>query len=232
MSSKIEIDRKQLETVAHRLSDIGQSHLSEPLFALLLAPVVERQPVAIVDEGDDGLFIDFVYGEDGNPLRRGDILYTAPPELAELQATIARLTAEIEDWKQGSKAEADAGDEARAEVAALKGRQGEPVAWAANSDLAAIKHGALWSGTLWGKRNPPMLEGRKPLYTSQPAPVSVLPDNLLSHRSSWLDAMDRLVELEPISHEPDSDDKGFWEHERKAMHDMYDCLDKVKEMKQ
>lgn len=45
---------------------------------------------------------------------------SSPPELAELQAIIARLTAEIEDWKQGSKVEADAGDEARAEVTALR----------------------------------------------------------------------------------------------------------------
>ncbi len=42
-------------------------------------PVVERQPVAIVDESDDGLFIEFIYGENGNPLQRGDMLYTSPP---------------------------------------------------------------------------------------------------------------------------------------------------------
>lgn len=46
---------------------------------LLAAPVVERQPVAIVDESDDGLFIEFIYGENGNPLQRGTKLYTSPP---------------------------------------------------------------------------------------------------------------------------------------------------------
>lgn len=35
----------------------------------------DDQPVAVVDEGDDGLFIDFVYGEDGTPLKMGDKLY-------------------------------------------------------------------------------------------------------------------------------------------------------------
>lgn len=39
----------------------------------------QDEPVAIVDETDDGLFIEFVYGEDGNPLKRGDKLYTEQP---------------------------------------------------------------------------------------------------------------------------------------------------------
>lgn len=43
------------------------------------APVVDRQPVVIVDESDDGLFIEFIYGEDGNPLQRGDMLYAEQP---------------------------------------------------------------------------------------------------------------------------------------------------------
>ena len=36
--------------------------------------------VAIVDESDDGLFIDILYGENGSSLRRGDKLYTSPPD--------------------------------------------------------------------------------------------------------------------------------------------------------
>ena len=35
---------------------------------------------AIVDESDDGLFIDILYGENGSSLRRGDKLYTSPPD--------------------------------------------------------------------------------------------------------------------------------------------------------
>lgn len=37
-----------------------------------------EQEVAVVDENDDGLFVDIVYGEDGSPLKRGDKLYTRP----------------------------------------------------------------------------------------------------------------------------------------------------------
>ena len=58
-------------------------------------------------------------------------------------------------------------------------------------------------------------------------PVAVLPDNLLSHRNTWLQAMERLVELEPESGAPDEDEKGFWRHELKAMHDMYSDLDRL-----
>lgn len=37
-------------------------------------------PVAVVDEGDDGLFVELIYGDNGNPLRRGDKLYTRPAQ--------------------------------------------------------------------------------------------------------------------------------------------------------
>lgn len=36
-------------------------------------------PVAVVNEGDEGLFAEFIYGEDGSPLKRGDKLYLAQP---------------------------------------------------------------------------------------------------------------------------------------------------------
>jgi hypothetical protein len=55
--------------------------------------------------------------------------------------------------------------------------------------------------------------------------VAWLPDNLLSHRKSWLKALERLIELEPESSEPDMDEKGYWRHERQAMLDMYADLD-------
>ena len=64
-------------------------------------PAAPRQdePVAIVDETDDGLFIEFVYGENGNPLKRGDKLYTdQPAPVAEVPKGYCimprRLTAE------------------------------------------------------------------------------------------------------------------------------------------
>lgn len=55
--------------------------------------------------------------------------------------------------------------------------------------------------------------------------VARLPDNLVSHRASWLKALERLIELEPESHGPDMDEKGYWRHELKAMVDMYADLD-------
>ena len=42
----------------------------------------QGEPVAIVDESDDGLFIELIYGENGSPLKRGDKLYAEQPEPA------------------------------------------------------------------------------------------------------------------------------------------------------
>lgn len=70
------------------------------------------------------------------------------------------------------------------------------------------------------------------VYAEQPAPVAVvLPDNLVSHRDSWLQAMERLVELEPSTLAPDEDDKAFWEHELSAMRDMYADFDRLNGVK-
>ena len=37
-------------------------------------------PVAVVDDGDDGLFVEILYGPDGSSLKCGDKLYAAPPQ--------------------------------------------------------------------------------------------------------------------------------------------------------
>lgn len=129
------------------------------------------------------------HGEKGIPL------YTAPPELAELQANIARLTAENERLKDG---------------------QGEPVAYADPKSFENFKNLAHLGGLYaheWMWANP--APGLKPLYTSQPAPVSV----------GWIyedgkeftrcadhahDLMAEGIELTPV----------------------YACLDKVKELNQ
>lgn len=49
-----------------------------------------------------------------------------------------------------------------------------------------------------------------------------LPDNLLSHRDSWQDALKRLSDIEPIE-----DNRSYYEHELKAMGDMYRDLDNL-----
>lgn len=99
--------------------------------------------------------------------------------------------------------------------------QGEPVAWI-NSATGHVTTSPVVVMD-WDDEKEPV----QSLYTSQPAPVSaVLPDNLESHRNTWIQAMERLVELEPESCAPDEDEKGLWRHELKAMRDMYADLDR------
>jgi len=66
-----------------------------------LGPMYSRptqgEPVALVDEGDEGLFVDLIYGANGNPLRRGDRLYArqAPADPGEVE----RLRTELGEAK-------------------------------------------------------------------------------------------------------------------------------------
>lgn len=50
-----------------------------------------------------------------------------------------------------------------------------------------------------------------------------LPDNLETHQHSWKEAILRVIELEI-----NKEDKLYWEHELKAMQDMYDDLKLLK----
>lgn len=120
------------------------------------------------------------HGEKGIPL------YTAPPELAELQATIARLKAGNERLKDG---------------------QGEPVAYADPKSFENFKNLAHLGGLYaheWMWANP--APGLKPLYTSQPAPVPVvLPLREMFHgemdnpeidfNKGWNACLDKVKEL-------------------------------------
>ncbi|MGE6322979.1 hypothetical protein ACQKEF_22370 [Pseudomonas oryzihabitans] len=52
------------------------------------------------------------------------------------------------------------------------------------------------------------------------------PDNLRSHRGSWISALERLVELEPRQASPDAEDtRAYWQHELRALTAMYADLD-------
>lgn len=93
--------------------------------------------------------------------------------------------------------------------------QGEPVAWA--TMLGSYAH------IEWGNRKPDSGTHTIPLYTA-PQPPSY-PDNLLSHRRTWIQALERLVELEPSVPFGEVDDKSFWQHELNAMRDMYADID-------
>ncbi len=58
-------------------------------------------------------------------------------------------------------------------------------------------------------------------------PPVLVPENLLSHRTSWQRAFQRLIELEPASQEPDRDERGYWKHEAQALQDMYQDVDSL-----
>ena len=165
------------------------------------APVVERQPVAAwqrksKNEDDRWFYLpDSDVEEAIRLVYEVRKLYTAPPELAELQATIAKLTAEIER---------------------LKGGQGEPIyqvqyrgdgggGWSdaekASYD-AKVPHPSHWMTRI--------------VYTSQPAPVSVvLPERMPMPRQS--DYCGRPVHFASA-------------FDTAMAHN--DCLDKVKELNQ
>lgn len=110
----------------------------EPVWRLIeqrmsgAAPVVERQPSLWVHpsylvrrEGMRPMAIDATLDQIA-PLQVP--LYAAPPELAELQATIDRLTAERDIWRKGSEDNNVRANSLQREIERLKGGQGEPVA--------------------------------------------------------------------------------------------------------
>jgi ribosomal protein S16 len=68
-------DLEILTEIAARTAPLGSSS-----FDRRLDPAVLAKPVAIVNEGDDGLFIEILYGEDGSPLKLGDSLYMQPAQ--------------------------------------------------------------------------------------------------------------------------------------------------------
>ena len=53
-----------------------------------------------------------------------------------------------------------------------------------------------------------------------------IPDDLYTHENSWRKALERLIELEPVTGEPDEDNRGFWEHELRAFNHAYEQLHK------
>jgi hypothetical protein len=63
----------------------------------------DKQPVAVVDESDDGLFVEILYGEDGSRLKRGDKLYAAPTPA--VTAPAALTVTDVFDLALGALAE-------------------------------------------------------------------------------------------------------------------------------
>lgn len=109
--------------------------------------------------------------------------------------------------------------------------QGEPVAYMVQTGTHVE---VLFEGNDWLYKYRKAGMRVTPLYAEQPAPVGVvMPDNLLSHRESWLQAMERLVALEAEATPPthDSDEPGYWERELKSMRDMYADFDRLNGVK-
>ena len=180
MSSKINgVPRELLERLQ------SQTELSndwDEVQALLATPVVERQPIPVVGMLIKGLVHNFkdetLVALNGALVPEASELYRAPPELAELQATIARLTAENERLKSDAspiseleilRAANKQLEEFHDKVVEerLKGGQGEAVAWKTGQ--------CLWESRDAARRHaePHGLE-IEPLHASQPAPVAVV----------------------------------------------------------
>ena len=131
---------------------------------------------------------------------------------------------QLERWAFDMRYVSPINKELRAVLAQESGKV-EPIGWRDPSVVWATVRGS--NKARLEAEGKDLTSYSEPLYASPPAPVSVVPDNLLSHRNSWLQAMERLVELEPESGAPDEDEKGFWRRELKAMHDMYADLDRL-----
>ena len=63
----------------------------------------DDEPVAVVDEADDGMFIEIIHGDDGTPLKMGDKLYargtgdSLSTHLANLEALLHRALPYLSD---------------------------------------------------------------------------------------------------------------------------------------
>lgn len=139
---------------------------------------------------------------------------------AHYQAESLRLASELADTRDKMRAVVAECCEAQEELAAIKAQ--EPVAY------IPVDRG---TGDKW----PPVYvkgSGKicdyAPLYAAQVAKQVVMPDNLLSHRVTWRQALVRLIELEDVADpETGRDDKAYWQHELLALDAMYADLDRL-----
>ena len=117
------VSREALLAAANQLSNWGKTIMAAPLWEALAAPVVERQPVAWMYKREGGEDLGQLVQMESDNLKcirlgkcyddgtrymwpREDYiewnpLYTAPPEVAALQSTIAQLQACIAQLESG-----------------------------------------------------------------------------------------------------------------------------------
>jgi len=248
----VTMSRELVEQLQRSAESMGWS-VADDLSAALAAPVVERQPffygimqpdgkphyseLCVSGEASDLESEAESMSEDSDGEYHVVALYTAPPELAELQATIARLTAENENnaknsksWEESAMYWMDERDKLKYEIERLKGGQGGPVAWKCTGDIgtphvtdsedcanAWYSHG----GTV------------ERLYASQPAPVSV-PEGWklvpIVPTETMLNVLHDRVLISVNSRKKEANilnDKAWW---KAVVESAPDCLDKVKEL--
>jgi hypothetical protein len=185
----------------------------------LASPAVERQPLGYVHQWEveciaaGNAHWATMWNSDGtnNPSRNGSpaiAVYTAPPELAELQATIARLTAEIERLKGGQRESVawsycpECGcEDLHHEHGVHKQCANCYQEWFSDIDYLEVVRGNL-----------------EKLKASQPAPVSLV----LPERMTWAGAHDLLQAIHADTYV-----------DPQIAADLYDyAIDKVKELNQ
>ena len=274
MSSKIEVPRQLALKILESMNGQEEWLAGEDELALLLAaPVVERQPVAwgtmqpSWPDHHRTLITDKSQVEEYNrQCYELTAFYTAPPELAELQATNKRLTETIQhmidqtiplvpdennpmwsrritiDELQATiadlqtelvaikdecidhvnlyKAWTEERETVRAEIERLKGGQGEPVAFRRFDGEGNFDYWDDEDGK-GGSINFPV----EPLYTSQPAPVSVVLPERFYQIMTFLDGSGPLDGIH-FGEFHKSGRKFWWRTELRA------CLDKAKELNQ
>lgn len=177
-------DRLKMHLADHRTTLDAMSSCADSS-----APVVERQPVAataweVTGRNGYGLHREFPKWTTGDAELSVKALYAAPPELAELQATIAKLREELDGTRLLAADQLLKIKHQRIEIERLKGGQEEPFGWFTD-DHTDDKSATTYTPAVaerWRAKGWPVT----PFYTSQPAPVSV-PDG-------W-----KLVPIEPTA---------------------------------
>jgi len=72
---------------------IGKLQAENEQLKSTLAQLEQQEPVALVDAGDEGLFVEIIYGENGSNLKLGDKLYarSVPAKLKVTKEQAAEL---------------------------------------------------------------------------------------------------------------------------------------------
>lgn len=116
---------------------VARAAIEQAIAILSRSPAMAAEAVAIVDESDDGLFVEILYGANGSPLKCGDKLYAAPqPAQADARVGLTDEQRDVLTWAIG-RANSQ-GEDACADVlrSILASQPGRPVPRAEVTDAA------------------------------------------------------------------------------------------------